>query len=258
MQRIDMVERPGGGVIQVGEALIEESEIARETQHHPAGDLDRARRQAARALVIRQLLLQRAAQCGLDPTDEEACISALLEQDLQVPEPHPADCRRYYHNHPERFQTPPGWHLQHILLAAAPDDARARDRQYRLGQKLLRQLDASEHRFTELAQRYSDCPSRDQGGELGWLGPGQTVAELDRVLARLPTGLHGRPLASRYGWHLVHIRELRPARPLPYEHVNERVRHELLEQASRRALHQYLLALENDIGVRGFHLEEDS
>ncbi|MCK2169414.1 hypothetical protein MY522_21975, partial [Thalassospira xiamenensis] len=111
MQRIDMVERPGGGVIQVGEALIEESEIARETQHHPAGDLDRARRQAARALVIRQLLLQRAAQCGLDPTDEEACISALLEQDLQVPEPHPADCRRYYHSHPERFQTPPGWHL---------------------------------------------------------------------------------------------------------------------------------------------------
>lgn len=96
--------------------------------------------------------------------------------------------------------------------------------------------------------RYSACTSNEQGGELGWLLPGQTVAELDRALKHLPEGLHERPIASRYGWHLVMVDKRQEGQPLPYADVADQVRLSLYEQATRRGLRHYLLALESDIG----------
>ncbi|MCO7595517.1 MULTISPECIES: peptidylprolyl isomerase [Pseudomonas] len=242
-------------VIRVGDTRLSEADIARETPFHPAPSLAEAQRCAARALVVRELLAQRAAMLGLAPGDE--AVASLLERELQVPQADEDACRRYFDSHRERFCAPARLRVRHILLPAAPEDARARDGQYRLAERLLGELVQHPKRFTELALRHSACPSRDQGGELGWLTAGQTVAELDQALLRLPPGLHDRPLASRYGWHLVCIDERVERRPLPYAQVAERVRHSLREASTRHALRQYLLALESEFGVEGFSLEED-
>lgn len=87
--------------------------------------------------------------------------------------------------------------------------------------------------------------------------PGQTVSELDRALEHLPTGLHDRPLASRYGWHVVCVDERKEKLALSFDAVRDRVLRELMEQATRMALRHYLLALEAEIGVEGFSLDED-
>ncbi|WP_046077902.1 peptidylprolyl isomerase [Halomonas sp. HG01] len=264
MQKIDIETVPGGATpppIRVGEASIDHAAIAREMQYHPADSAGDARGRAARALVVRELLRQRAGQLGLaveEDADIEAAIAALLERELDVPEPGEADCRRFYAAHPERFSEPTRRRVRHVLLAAAPDDPERRDGGYRQGEKLIRELQEAPERFTELAQRHSDCPSKDQGGELGWLAPGQTVPELDRALRHLPVGLHGRPLASRYGWHLVCIDERQEGRALPYDEIADRVRHSLRERATRRALRHYLLALAEEIGVEGIALDEDA
>lgn len=84
------------------------------------------------------------------------------------------------------------------------------------------------------------------------------ASDQDCALQHLPEGLHARPLASRYGWHVVSIEARGEGRELPYEAVAERVRHTLREQATRRALRHYLLALEAEIGVEGIALDDDS
>ncbi|WP_444999978.1 peptidylprolyl isomerase [Halomonas mongoliensis] len=267
MQKIDIEMIPGGASpppIKVGAVTIEEADIAQEMQYHPADSAGTAQLKAARALVVRELLRQRAAELGLAEVSGEAleegdaAIAALLEQELDVPEPSEEDLRRFHAAHVERFSEPTRLKVRHILLAAAPDDAEARDAGYRQGEKLLKELAAAPERFTEFAMRFSACPSKEQGGELGWLAPGQTVAELDRALQHLPEGLHDRPLASRYGWHLIAIDERVEGRELPYEQVAERVRHSLREQSTRRSLRHYLLVLESEIGVEGVALDDDS
>lgn len=246
-------------VIRVGDTELTEADIARETPFHPSASLAEAQRSAVRALIVRELLAQRAAMLGLTASneDEDQAVATLLERELNVPEPDEASCRRYFDTHPERFCEPTRLRVRHILLPAAPEDAKARDAHYRLGEKLLRELGEHPERFTELAQRHSACPSKDQGGELGWLTSGQTVAELDQALQRLPPGLHERPLASRYGWHLISIDERLERKPLPYAQVAGRVHHSLREESTRHALRQYLLALEKEFGVQGFSLDED-
>ncbi|MBZ5486519.1 peptidylprolyl isomerase [Halomonas aquamarina] len=267
MQMIDIEQLPGGvatPLVHVGDVSIDDAAIALEMQYHPADTAGEAQRKAARALVVRELLRQRARALGLMPseaatlTQEEVAIAALLEQELDVPEPKEADCRRFFETHPERFSEPTQLRVRHILLAAAPDDSRGRDEACRLGEKLLGELVQIPERFAEFTQRHSACPSREMDGDLGWLVPGQTVPELDRALQHLPEGLHERPLASRYGFHVVSIDERREGQTLPFEQVADRVRHSLREQSTRRALRHYLLALESEIGVEGVMLDDDA
>ena len=247
-------------VIRVGDTLLSEADIARETPFHPAASLVEAQLAAARALVVRELLAQRAAMLGLTTLSEaenDQAVATLLERELQVPEPDETACQRYFDTHRERFCEPTRLRVRHILLPAAPDDAVLRDAHYKLAQELLSELQPHPERFTELAQRHSACPSKDQGGELGWLTSGQTVAELDQALHRLPVGLYDRPLASRYGWHVIAVDDRQERKPLPYAQVVTQVRQSLREEATRQALRQYLLALESDIGVQGIQLEDD-
>ncbi|MHB0776293.1 peptidylprolyl isomerase [Halomonas sp. WWR20] len=267
MQKIEIEQLPGRAsapAIRVGETAIDEQTIASEMQYYPAESLAEAQLQAARALVIQELLRQRSVELGLaaahdETTDaEEADLAGMLDSELEVPEPEEAACRRFYEANLERFQVPAILEVRHILLAAAPDDAEARDAQQRQGVALLEALQEAPYRFDEFAQRYSACPSRDQGGQLGRLTPGQTVDELDRALRHLPEGLHNRPLASRYGWHLVWVDRRIEGEPLDYDQVADRVRHTLREQASRRALRHYLLALAERYGVEGIALDEDN
>lgn len=247
-------------VIRVGDTELTEADIAKETPFHPASSLADAQLSAVRALVVRELLSQRAAMLGLTANieDDDQAVAALLERELNVPEPDETSCRRYFDTHRERFSEPTRLRVRHILLPAAPEDAKARDAHYRLGEKLLKELGEHPERFTDLAQRHSACPSKDEGGELGWLTSGQTVAELDQAIQRLSVGLHDRPLASRYGWHVVSIDERQERKPLPYAQVANHVHHSLREESTRHALRQYLLALEKEFGVQGFSLAEAS
>jgi hypothetical protein len=98
--------------ILVNKIEISDEEIGREMQYHPAKTQETAWHSAAQSLVIRQLLLQQAAEIGLyqdpDPDTskdkEEQLIDQLLEQEVTVPEADEATCQRFYDSHPDSFK----------------------------------------------------------------------------------------------------------------------------------------------------------
>jgi hypothetical protein len=97
--------------IFVNRVEITEAEVGQEMQYHPAPTQERAWRLAAQSLVVRQLLLQQAANNGLfqdadtlsQEEHEAAIIDQLLQQDVVVPEADETTCQRYYDNHPDSF-----------------------------------------------------------------------------------------------------------------------------------------------------------
>jgi len=59
--------------------------------------------------------------------------------------------------------------------------------------------------FADMAKENSQCPSGQQGGELGEFGPGQMVPEFDTVVFNEEVGkVHG-PIQTQFGFHLVEI-----------------------------------------------------
>ncbi|CAN1601251.1 protein of unknown function [Pseudomonas mediterranea] len=119
-------------IISVNGVAITPQAMAQELQYHPAQSREDAVYQAARALVIRELLQQRIAELGLSlqvgagENEEEAATRLLLEREVQVPQCDEATCLRYYESNRARFHSAPLLAVRHILLECAPDDAEGR------------------------------------------------------------------------------------------------------------------------------------
>lgn len=236
--------------------------IAAEMQHHPAESPEAAWREAAEALVIRRLLLNEAerqdpdaAAPEGDETAEEAAIRRLLDAAITVPEADEATCRRWYEANRARFRSPEAWHAAHILIAADPGDAAARDAARARAESLRAEVAAAPDRLAVLAERHSDCPSREHGGDLGLVTAGSTVPEFEAALVALQPGeVCPSVVESRYGFHVVRVLARAPAREIPFEFAQERVAEYLREASYRRAVHQYLSVLAGRAEIKGIAL----
>ncbi|MEG1627097.1 peptidylprolyl isomerase [Pseudomonas sp.] len=248
-------------IISVNEVPVSAQAMAQELQYHPAADREEAVFMAARALVIRELLQQRIAELGLTlqvgpgDNEEEAATRLLLEREVQVPECDEATCQRYYESNRGRFHSAPLLAVRHILLECAPDDAEGRSEALTQAEILQQRLAQFPEQFGELALKYSACPSKAQGGELGQISKGQTVPELERQLFTLAQGLADKPLESRYGWHVLSVDQRIEGQQLPYEAVATAIRTQLQQGVWQKAVVQYLQTLIGAADIRGIQLQ---
>ncbi len=63
--------------------------------------------------------------------------------------------------------------------------------------------------FRELARKFSNCPSGQQGGNLGWFGRGQMVPEFEKAAFETPIGEMSDPVQTEFGWHVIKVADKR-------------------------------------------------
>jgi peptidyl-prolyl cis-trans isomerase C len=252
--------------IQVNGIAISLGAIRREAQNHPATDAKAALEEAARALVVRELLLQEAHRLGLRAsaisdadgrreTEEEALIAALLEREVATPKADEETCRRYYLNNTRRFRSADLYEARHILIAADPGDRVARAAARRQAETLIAALEPDPTRFAALALQYSACPSKTEGGNLGQLTQGQTVPEFETFLFNLEEGqLCPVPVETRFGFHVLKLDRKLPGRVLDFDLVEARIAAYLETASRRRAIAQYIGVLAGAARITGIDL----
>jgi len=59
--------------------------------------------------------------------------------------------------------------------------------------------------FAVVAKQHSQCPSGQQGGDLGEFGPGQMVSEFDSVVFSAEIGNVVGPVQTQFGYHLIEV-----------------------------------------------------
>jgi peptidyl-prolyl cis-trans isomerase C len=213
----------------------------------------------AELAAARELLRQRAVGAGLlepEETGEAAvtkALEALLAREVVTPEPTEEECRRYYEGHPQEFQSGDLVHARHILFQVTPSvrvpEIRAR------AEQTLNELLCEPERFAALAAELSNCPSGQQGGNLGQIGRGDTVPEFERVLFRLgPAGLLPEVVRTRFGLHLVAVDRRIPGAKLPFDAVRDDIAKRLRAMVEEKALRQYVSVLAGQADIRGANL----
>lgn len=245
--------------ITVNGQQIDADAITQEAELH--ADTPDPNASAASALVMRRLIIDRARSLGLLTRDElqpadadlDDALDAMLALEAAVPEPQEDELRRFYDNNRERFCVGERVHAAHILFAVkttrVADALRAR------AEALLSECQQRPERFAEAAGELSNCPSGAHGGDLGWLVRGESVPEFERVLfAATEAGLWPRPIATRFGWHLIRIIERDPGRPLDFEQARATVTRHVKTRSRRKAGAQYLQRLAAQANVEGVDL----
>jgi peptidyl-prolyl cis-trans isomerase C len=259
---------PKGQGVKVNGTVIPRNLIAREAQHHPARTPLEAWKAAARALAVRELLLQEARrldicaepvmdEAGRRETAEEAAVRFLVEREVQTPIADPQTCRRFYEQNLERFRSPDIYEAAHILFAANKADAAAYTTARTAAEAALAVLREHPEQFAALAAAHSACSSAANGGNLGQITAGQTTPEFEQALFALEPGtIAPKPAATRYGFHIVRLDRKHEGRHLPFELVAARIAEYLQESVQRRALAQYIARLVSAARIEGIDLTD--
>ncbi len=98
-------------------------------------------------------------------------------------------------------------HARHILIKTSEIVSENEAKKRLL--EIRRRIDAGAD-FAEQARRFSQDGSAQQGGDLDWLSPGQTVPEFEETMNKLQPGKIGMT-QTQFGWHLIQVLERRNA-----------------------------------------------
>lgn len=244
--------------IIVNGTVIKEEKLASELQYYPSATLGGAVQQAAYALIVRELLLQKARSLGFDESSmEEALIESVLDQEVDYPSANEDDCRRYFDANKKTFTSTAILEVSHILLASPEEEHAERTHARELAQRLIDQLQENPELFTALVEQHSACPSKETVGNLGQLSKGQTTPEFERQVFALPEGLAQKPVESRYGLHVVRVDRKIEGEQLPFDAVRERIDKYLTAVVRRKSVSNYLRRLAKDADISGFNIQID-
>jgi len=240
-------------MISVNGVTIADDAVGREMQHHPATSRDEAERQAATALVVRELLLQRGSEREIAGATEDERIANLIEEEIRVPEPTDEEIARYYRRNGLQFTSPALYRAAHIFFPARASNEAASAEAKAKAEAVFAELLADRASFAELAQAHSACSSKEQGGSLGLVRKGDTNAELEQAMAMMDVG-EIRLVRSRHGYHLLRLDDRAPATSLPLEQAKGWIAEHLRKSSKRRAIAQYLQLLTARAKIQGIDL----
>jgi peptidyl-prolyl cis-trans isomerase SurA len=137
-------------------------------------------------------------------------------------------------------------HARHILINTN-EIVSADDAQRRLAQ-LRQRIDNGED-FAKLAKSNSeDTASAANGGDLGWVNPGQTVPEFEQAMNALKPNEISKPVRTPYGYHLIQVLERRE-RDITDERDRADARQQIHERKSDERYEQWLRQLRDEAYV---------
>jgi peptidyl-prolyl cis-trans isomerase D len=175
-----------------------------------------------------------------DPETRKIQYANIVDTDLPGGKPQitQADIQRYYTQNQQQYRVDAQVRARHILISVDPNggpnaDAAAKAK----AQGILDQLRNDNGKdFAELAKKNSDDPgSKDQGGELGWLKHGATVAEFDQTaFSQLPGQISGL-VRTRFGYHIIQTEEKQDAHTKSLDEVKASIVDTLTKQKEGQA-----------------------
>lgn len=143
-------------------------------------------------------------------------------------------------------------HARHILIKVN-EVVSAADALRKLTD-LKQRLDNHAAKFEDLAKAYSNDLSASNGGDLGWIYPGDTVPEFERAMNALKVGEVSEPIQTPFGYHLIQVLE-RKTTDMSDERqrllARQAIRDRKLEEATQDWLRQI-----RDRAYVEYHLDE--
>jgi peptidyl-prolyl cis-trans isomerase D len=147
-----------------------------------------------------------------------------------------AEVDAYYKEHGSEFDEPKRLRIAHVLVRVPPvGGSDAENAAKAKVEDVIKRARAGED-FGKLAREISeDKASAVQGGDLGFVGPGELVAPFEQAAFALKKGDVSDPVRTPFGYHAIRILDVRDGGKTPLKDVAPKIKAALVAQKSERA-----------------------
>src|SRR5437660_4027636 len=148
-----------------------------------------------------------------------------LRQTVQVPDD---VLKKQYQDNIQQYQVANRVHVAQIVFKTYGKTDAEVDEIKKRAEDVLKQARKGV-KFDELAKKYSeDAPTKDKGGDLGWIGQKQTVPEFEKAAFSAGVGQVSDLVRTQYAFVIIKVLEKETARIKPFEEVKDSIRTPLL------------------------------
>jgi len=162
------------------------------------------------------------------------------------------ETKAYYDSHPDFFKEPEQVKASHILIKVEPkfdesQKAEARKKIETIQQKLKEGQD-----FAALAKEFSECPSSEKGGDLGYFRRGQMVKPFEDAAFSLEPNKTSDIVETMFGYHLIKTIDKKPETIVPYKDVKDKLEQYLKQEEVKKEIKLYVDKLRKKAKVEIF------
>jgi peptidyl-prolyl cis-trans isomerase C len=177
-------------------------------------------------------------------------IEALLEKKLPKTEAvSEQEVEAFYRDNPEEFKAPERVRASHILITFKPEDDQKERARKRATLEGLKGKIGKGADFAKLAAENSDCPSKSQGGDLGFFGRGQMVKPFEDAAFAMKVNQVSDIVESEFGYHLIKVTGREEAGVVPLKDVRDKLASFLTRQKKQKAVGEHLQKLRSNAKV---------
>jgi peptidyl-prolyl cis-trans isomerase D len=157
--------------------------------------------------------------------NEEAKVSYILVEPKDFVEA--KKVKEHYDKNKEEYRVPEQVQARHILMKLDPEAGPETEKEARAkAEKILKELKKGGD-FAELAKKHSNCPSAQEGGDLGFFAYQRMDPKFSEVAFALKKGEMSELVKTRFGYHIIKLEERKPSSIQSLEKVEERIRMKL-------------------------------
>lgn len=143
------------------------------------------------------------------------------------------DLRDYYDEQVENLVSEER-RVSQILIEPEGEDYAAADAR---AAEVLERLDAGEDFATLAAEMSDDIATRNSGGDLGFLAPGDVPGPFEDALFSMEVGEIAGPVETEFGLHILRLDEIRAGNVPSFESLRDQLREELAEDEAYTILY---------------------
>ena len=166
-------------------------------------------------------------------------IKKLVELEMgKNAKPTQKEISNFYTENKDKFSSQESVHVRHVLVTInAGDDEKTKTEKKAKIEALRKQIvDGAD--FAEIAKNNSDCPSKDNGGDLGEVKKGQTVKPFEDAAFSQEKNVIGPVVTTEFGHHIIQVLGRTPAKIVKLEEVKDQIALYLEQQKQSEAFSQ--------------------
>ncbi|MCX6353481.1 MAG: peptidylprolyl isomerase [Candidatus Aureabacteria bacterium] len=151
-----------------------------------------------------------------------------------------AEIAEFYKKNQDEFKTPERVKASHILIAVKPGESdQERSQKKKKIEALQKEIEKGAD-FAKLASENSDCPSKAQGGDLGYFERGKMTKPFETAAFAMKAGQVSDVVETEFGYHLIKLTGREEAQTVPLEKAKDKVALYLNNEKKQKGIGDYL------------------